>query len=135
MYWSIHTALYCDRFSYHHFHRFAVCGLPKGQAKDITISKVSRYQTYVLGLNKTCSHLLNYKQLLLGQLLLHPGSEWLVFICKLENCFLCMSAKSLQLCLTLCNLMDHSSPGSSVHGISQARILERVAMSSARGLS
>ena len=31
-----------------------------------------------------------------------------------------------QLCLTLCNPMDCSPPGSSVHGISQARILEWV---------
>ena len=29
-----------------------------------------------------------------------------------------------QLCLTLCDPMDWSSPGSSVHGILQARILE-----------
>ena len=29
-----------------------------------------------------------------------------------------------QLCLTLCDLMDHSLPGSSVHGILQARVLE-----------
>ena len=34
-----------------------------------------------------------------------------------------------QLCLTLCNPMDCSPPGSSVHGILQARILEWVAMS------
>ena len=31
--------------------------------------------------------------------------------------------------------MDHSPPGSSVHGILQARILERVAMPSSRGFS
>ena len=37
-----------------------------------------------------------------------------------------MHAKSPQLCLTLCNPMDYSFPGSSVHGIS--RILEWVAM-------
>ena len=30
----------------------------------------------------------------------------------------------IQLCLTLCNLMDCSLPGSSVHGIFQARVLE-----------
>ena len=41
-----------------------------------------------------------------------------------------MSAKSLQLCPTLCDLMDCSLLGSSVHGISQARILEWVAISS-----
>ena len=33
-----------------------------------------------------------------------------------------------QLCLTLCDLMDCGPPGSSVHGIPQARILEWVAM-------
>ena len=35
-----------------------------------------------------------------------------------------MHARSLQSCLTLCNPMDCSPPGSSVHGILQARILE-----------
>ena len=33
-------------------------------------------------------------------------------------------AKSLQLCLILCNPMDYRLPGSSVYGILQARILE-----------
>ena len=33
---------------------------------------------------------------------------------------LCMCAKSFQLCLTLCDPMDHSPPGSSVHGILMA---------------
>ena len=45
----------------------------------------------------------------------------------------CSSAKSLQSCLTLCNPMDCSPPGSSVHGILQARILEWVAISFSRG--
>ena len=40
-----------------------------------------------------------------------------------------------QLCLTFCDSMDCSSPGSSVHGIVQARILEWVAISSSRGSS
>ena len=40
-----------------------------------------------------------------------------------------------QLCLTLCDLMDCSPPGSSVCGIPQATILEWVAMSSSRGSS
>ena len=48
---------------------------------------------------------------------------------------LCVCAKSLQLCPTLCNPMDCSSPGSSVHGILQARVLEWVAMPSSRGYS
>ena len=40
-----------------------------------------------------------------------------------------------QSCLALCNPMDCSSPGSSVHRILQARILEWVATSSSRGFS
>ena len=40
-----------------------------------------------------------------------------------------------QSCLTLCNPIDCSSPGSSVHGISQARMLKWVAISSSRGSS
>ena len=40
---------------------------------------------------------------------------------------------SAQSCLTLCDPMDCSPPGSSVHGIFQARILEWVAVSYARG--
>ena len=40
-----------------------------------------------------------------------------------------------QSCPTLCDPMDCSSPGSPVHGISQARILEWVAMPSSRGSS
>ena len=38
-------------------------------------------------------------------------------------------------CLTLCNPMDCSPPGSFVHGILQARILGRVAISFSRGSS
>ena len=44
----------------------------------------------------------------------------------------CLVAK---LCQTLCVPMDYNSPGSSVHGISQARILEWVAISFSRGSS
>ena len=45
------------------------------------------------------------------------------------------SGKSHQPCPTLCDHMDHSPPGSSVHGILQTRILEWVAISSSRGSS
>ena len=39
----------------------------------------------------------------------------------------------IQSCLTLCDPMDYSLPGSSVHGILQARILEWVAISFSKG--
>ena len=42
---------------------------------------------------------------------------------------------SLQLCSTLCDPMDCSPPGSSVHGIIQARTLEWVVISLSRGSS
>ena len=43
--------------------------------------------------------------------------------------------KSLQSCPALCDPMYCSPPGSSVHGILQARILEWVAIFSSRGSS
>ena len=44
----------------------------------------------------------------------------------------CLGSKS---CLTLCNPVDGSPPDSSVHGISQARVLECVAISFSSGSS
>ena len=49
----------------------------------------------------------------------------------LQPVFMC--AKSLQLCLTICDPMNCSPPGSAVHGILQTRILEWVAMPSSKG--
>ena len=49
---------------------------------------------------------------------------------KMECC--CLVTKS---CLTLCNRMDCSPPGSSVHVVSQARILKWIAVSFSRGSS
>ena len=40
-----------------------------------------------------------------------------------------------QSCPTLCDPIDHSLSGSSVHGISQARVLQWIAISFSRGLS
>ena len=45
----------------------------------------------------------------------------------------CVHANLLQWCLTLCDSMDCSLPGSSACGILQARILEWVTMPSSRG--
>ena len=47
----------------------------------------------------------------------------------------CVCVLVAQSCLTLCNPMDYSPKDSSVHGISQARILEWVAISFSRGSS
>ena len=45
-----------------------------------------------------------------------------------------MMSVRAHLCPTLCNPMDYSLPGSSVHGIFLARILKWVAMPSSRGI-
>ena len=49
--------------------------------------------------------------------------------------YVCVSAKLLHLCLTLCDPMDCSLPGSSVHESLHARILEWVSVPSPRGSS
>ena len=46
-----------------------------------------------------------------------------------------MKSEIAQLCPTLCDPMDCSPPGSSMHGIFQARVLEWVAISFSRGSS
>ena len=48
---------------------------------------------------------------------------------------LCVCLLVVQSCLTLCNPMNCSSPGSSVHGILQATILEWVAIHFSGGSS
>ena len=45
------------------------------------------------------------------------------------------SAELLQSCLTFCNPLDCSPPGSCIHGILQGRILERGTIYSSRGSS
>ena len=53
--------------------------------------------------------------------------KWLNTLVYLGSAFSSLGLVS-QSCLTLCNPMDCSLPGSSVHGILQARILEWVAI-------
>ena len=50
------------------------------------------------------------------------------------NLVACVFSKSLQSCLTLCDPMDHSLSGFSVHGILHAKILKWVAMLPCRGI-
>ena len=68
-------------------------------------------------------------------------SDWTEFIYPLLSpyCVPCTELESesevAQSCLTLCEPMDHNLPGSSVHGIFQARVLEWVTISFSRGFS
>ena len=53
-------------------------------------------------------------------------------LAECEPCAKLGSALVTQACRTLCDPMDCSPPGSSVHGIFQARIMEWVAISFSR---
>ena len=57
---------------------------------------------------------------------LHICSRFCILVCIQHVAH--VRAKLLQLCPALYNSMNHSPPGSSAHGILQARILEWVAM-------
>ena len=46
--------------------------------------------------------------------------------------YIVLRVTSLQSCPTLCDPMNRRPPGSSLHGITQAKILERVSMPSSR---
>ena len=66
-----------------------------------------------------------------------PGKPIHIYVCvyihTYIHIYICCSVTKL--CLTLCDPMDCNLPGSSVHGILQARLLEWVVMPSSRGSS
>ena len=81
-------------------------------------------------------HLLYWKRGVLTTV--PPGKSLHLRFVSFYNVFnkvTCVRAKLLQWCPTLCDPVDRSPPGSSVHGILQARILEWVAMPSSKGSS
>ena len=58
------------------------------------------------------------------------GSRYIFSVLESRTyCLFAAAAKSLQSCLTLCNPIDGSPPGSPVPGILQARTLEWLAIS------
>ena len=59
----------------------------------------------------------------------HFSKEDIQMVIKhLKRCSAAATAKLLQSCSTLFDPIDGSPPGSSIHGISQARVLEWVAI-------
>ena len=56
------------------------------------------------------------------------------YLTKYHTALSSSSGEVAQLCLILCNPMDCSLLGFSVHGIFQARVLERVTISFSRGI-
>ena len=87
---------------------------------------------YSIHFLKSRSKLSFYSQLKSTRLLFGDHENVLIFTVFFCFFFFCMYAQS---CPRLYNLMDCSPSGSSVHGISQARILEWVAISFSGGNS
>ena len=77
-------------------------------------------------------HLLNWQ--VNSLLLVPPGKPWFCFMARLLL-FCVLFCLVTKLCLILCDSMDSNLPGSYAHGISQAKILEWVAIFFSRGSS
>ena len=93
----------CGKFTLHAYTK------PTGQRECLTLEEVTKYgQVEVSGEGNPRRNGNTAKQI--------------------TDC--CLIAQS---CLTLCHPMDCGPPGSSVHGISQSRILEWVSISFSRG--
>ena len=112
-------------------------------AKSIKIINAPPFHLAILFLGISPTNMLTLEQKhtcvrVLIAALLRKG-EWTQSECPLFSPWMnelsCMCAQSLQSCPTLCNPMDHSPPGSSVHEILKARILEWIAMPFSRGSS
>ena len=101
----------------------------------LRIPALSEVGAYFLSLSNNILWLIF--SVLTGRLpLIHPqslSSTPYIHIRRESRGSLC--TKLHQSCLTLCDLKDYTLPGSSAHGVLQARILEWVAISFSRGSS
>ena len=67
-----------------------------------------------------------------GDIIPKPEMNYHILVYVTTLLLIHVRAKSLQSCPNLCNPVAYSLPGSSVHGILQARILEWIAIYSSR---
>ena len=96
--------------------------------KLIQISATLQFQSHshILGFHNSCKYLTVY-----SCVINYPQTQWLKTMCV----FVCVCVCTRSVVLTLYDPMDGSPPGPSVHGISQARIQEWIAISFSRGSS
>ena len=87
---------------------------------------MSLYQTYITILERTWQMRGSY-------MIPQPYHTYCLYFCMIS--LLESESDIAQSCLTLCDPMDCSLPGFSVHGIFQARVLEWAAISFSRGSS
>ena len=92
----------------------------------IAIETSTYYGPGIFILSSTTINISQFKELMACRYLVH------VCVCV---CVCVCARLVIQSCLTLCNPMDCSLPGSSLHGIFLARIVEKVAISYSKGSS
>ena len=103
---------------------------PSNQPTNQLVNQLIRCFPNVILLYSSCSNLLE----------LDSSVKLMVYLCLILNNNICealwdFEVIAAQLYLTLCDPMDCRLPDTSVHGISQARILEWVAIPFCRGSS
>ena len=99
------------------------------QLSSSALEKTEKSEAFAFERDLSCPCLCPYS---LPYFLHQPPDAWAIIWMFSDCAVLCLVAQS---CPTLWDSMDCSPPGSSVHGILQARILEWVAMPSSRGSS
>ena len=97
-------------------------------ARQTIVHRITKSQTQ---LKQLSTHASSFPTSFIEETILSP-IEYSWLSCKLLVVGGYVCAKLLQSSLTLCNLINCSLPGSSGHGILQARILQWVAMSPSR---
>ena len=85
------------------------------------------------GIFTSCTY--SYYNILNYILIFTEFRSWKINSNEMKNTDFAVCARLLQLCPTVCNLMDYSLLSSSVHGIPQARILKWILISFSRGSS
>ena len=112
-----------------HVRLFATPWICESTIRKVFHSSISGYQIHLTSVNTLIPAFLDFHKTC------YEGKQIKMDWSKLKRCsnlFLCIErhqSEVTQSCLTLCDPVDCSPPGSSVHRILQARILEWVAIS------
>ena len=110
----------------HHFHQYLVSiSLTFFLLWGVAIAELSHIPPALILQSLPTTNIPSFATTDESRLTHHSHPQSIVYISKIRHAA-AAAAKSLQSCLTLCDPMDRSPPGSSVNGMLQTRILEWV---------